>query len=305
MTKAETEPTRLPCAPVLDEEELQRKYSALQARLRELGSVLVAFSGGVDSSFLLATAVDVLGDQAAAATSCSETYPEEELRQSQELIRQLGAKQLVLRTAEIEIPNFASNPVDRCYYCKKELLQALRKLADEHGLAHVIYGANADDMGDHRPGHRAAAELGVRAPLMEVGLTKAEIRELSRRRGLPTWGKPSMACLASRFPYGEDITIEKLKMVAEAERFLRSLGLRQLRVRHHDDRLARIEVEPADVPRLASPELSRRIVERLKQLGYLYVSLDLEGFRSGSMNEPLRRAGSTAGPPPARGPQSA
>ncbi|MFQ6131429.1 MAG: ATP-dependent sacrificial sulfur transferase LarE [Armatimonadota bacterium] len=298
MSKASTEAAEATSPPALDEEELQRKYSALQDHLRELGSVLVAFSGGVDSSFLLATAVDVLGDRAAAATSCSETYPEEEFRQSQDLIKELGARQLVLRTSEIEIENFAANPVDRCYYCKKELFEALSRLAQENGLEHVVYGANADDVGDHRPGHRAAAELRVPAPMMEVGLTKAEIRELSRLRGLPTWDKPAMACLSSRFPYGQEITIEKLKMVGEAERFLRSLGVRQLRVRHHDDRIARIEVEPADVPKLASPEVSGRIVDHLKQLGYIYVALDLEGFRSGSMNEPL-------GIPPASGGGSA
>ncbi len=273
----------------MDDAELQRKYADLQAHLRGLGSVLVAFSGGVDSTFLMATAVDVLGDKAAGATSCSETYPEEEFSQSQEVIRQLGARQLVLRTSELEIPSFAQNPVDRCYHCKKELLRELRRLAAEHGYAHVVYGANADDVHDHRPGHQAAHELDVSAPLMDVGLTKAEIRELSRLRGLPTWDKPAMACLSSRFPYGQEITIEKLRMVGQAEQFLRSLGFKQLRVRHHDDRMARIEVEAAEIARLAEPGLARRVVDKLKELGYTYVTLDLEGFRSGSMNEPLAR----------------
>jgi uncharacterized protein len=267
------------------------KLRRLEVILRDMGSLLVAYSGGVDSTFLLSVAAEVLGDRAVAATACSETYVDEESQQAQSLASSLGVRHIVFETSELALPGFSRNPVDRCYYCKRELFTRLREIADREGLAWVAHAAQADDLGDHRPGHRAAAELGIRAPLLEADLTKDDIRSLSRARGLPTWNMPSMACLASRIPYGQTISAEKLHQVAEAERFLRGWGLLQVRVRHHGD-TARIEVSPADLPRLVAEPLRATIVEMLASLGFTYVTLDLQGYRTGSMNEALA-------PPPA------
>jgi len=276
---------------------LREKYERLMEILRELGSVVVAFSGGVDSTFLARAAKDALGDRALLVTADSESYPSAELEEARRLADLLGMRHRVVKTFELENSDYASNPPNRCYFCKDELFTKLEPIAREEGLAHVIYGANLDDLGDHRPGMKAAREKQVKAPLIDAGLSKAEIRELSRRLGLPTWNKPSFACLSSRFPYGDAITAEKLRQVERAEAVLRSLGFRQFRVRHHD-KIARLEIAREEMSRLWEDGRAETITARLKELGYFYVTLDLQGFRSGSMNLALGQLERAKNPSP-------
>ncbi len=267
---------------------IDQKWEHLKALLHEMKPAVLAYSGGVDSSLLLRAASEVMGPRLIAVTAVSETYPAGELQSAKDFARSLGVIHRILHTEELASEAFVRNSPDRCYYCKQELFEKLRKLAGTEGIPFVIEGSNTDDLNDHRPGRKAAGEHDVRSPLVEAGLSKSEVRELARKLELSVWDKPSLACLSSRIPYGTRITPAILKAVQAAEDHLHTQGFRQVRVRHHGD-TARIEVDRPDFAKLLSNGVAERVTAALKEIGYTYVCLDLAGYRTGSMNEGMRR----------------
>jgi pyridinium-3,5-biscarboxylic acid mononucleotide sulfurtransferase len=276
-------------APEVSQLSADEKEQLLRKRLAELPSLIVALSGGADSAYLAWAAHSAIGDRALSVTALSPSYSAHDRSVVEDFVRQLGVPHEFIETHEMENPNYKANAADRCYFCKDELFSVLDVLAQQRGFSGVAYGINADDTSDFRPGHRAASEHRVLSPLLDAGLRKAEIRHLSQRAGLPTWDRPASACLASRLPYGTEVTPERLALVERGEAALRDLGFQQFRVRLHD-KLARVEIAPDELPRAMSPEMVASIATRLKAVGFAYVALDLEGYRQGSLNEGLSRS---------------